>query len=162
MNKTYLVHSGIKGQRWGVRRYQNEDGSLTPAGIRRYGTSENMNRARSRNKKIAIGVGVAAVAAGGVALAVKNRRLKNKYGVLKKSDDARLAKNSAARAKRAANKIQRAKDIASGKIKPTQKIFIKAGSDVLITKGQGPNKQVTNNLLNVIGGVVKIKTKGGK
>lgn len=36
MNKTYLVHHGIKGQRWGIRRYQDEDGSLTPAGIRRY------------------------------------------------------------------------------------------------------------------------------
>lgn len=36
MNKTYLVHHGIKGQRWGIRRYQNEDGSLTPAGVRRY------------------------------------------------------------------------------------------------------------------------------
>ena len=27
-----LCHYGIKGQRWGVRRYQNEDGSLTEAG----------------------------------------------------------------------------------------------------------------------------------
>ena len=27
-----LCHYGIKGQRWGVRRYQNADGSLTPAG----------------------------------------------------------------------------------------------------------------------------------
>ena len=36
MTKTYLVHHGIKGQRWGIRRYQNEDGSLTPAGVRRY------------------------------------------------------------------------------------------------------------------------------
>ena len=32
----YIAHHGIKGQRWGVRRYQNEDGSLTPAGERRY------------------------------------------------------------------------------------------------------------------------------
>lgn len=30
-----LYHFGIKGQRWGVRRYQNKDGSLTPAGKKR-------------------------------------------------------------------------------------------------------------------------------
>jgi len=36
MIKTYIAHHGIKGQKWGIRRYQNEDGSLTPAGVRRY------------------------------------------------------------------------------------------------------------------------------
>lgn len=30
-----LYHYGIKGQKWGVRRYQNKDGSLTPAGKKR-------------------------------------------------------------------------------------------------------------------------------
>ena len=30
-----LTHHGIKGQKWGVRRYRNEDGSLTPAGKKR-------------------------------------------------------------------------------------------------------------------------------
>ena len=30
-----LYHHGVKGQRWGVRRYQNKDGSLTDAGKRR-------------------------------------------------------------------------------------------------------------------------------
>jgi hypothetical protein len=34
-----LYHHGIKGQKWGVRRYQNSDGSLTPAGRKRYGSS---------------------------------------------------------------------------------------------------------------------------
>lgn len=35
-----LYHSGIKGQKWGIRRYQNEDGSLTEEGKKRYGTPE--------------------------------------------------------------------------------------------------------------------------
>ena len=38
MNDTeyYLAHHGIKGMRWGVRRFQNKDGSLTPEGKKRY------------------------------------------------------------------------------------------------------------------------------
>lgn len=31
-----LYHWGIKGMKWGVRRYQNKNGSLTPAGKKRY------------------------------------------------------------------------------------------------------------------------------
>lgn len=34
--KDYIVHSGILGMKWGVRRFQNKDGSLTPAGKKRY------------------------------------------------------------------------------------------------------------------------------
>ena len=33
----YLEHHGIMGMKWGVRRYQNEDGSYTEAGRKRYG-----------------------------------------------------------------------------------------------------------------------------
>ena len=34
-----LEHHGIKGMKWGVRRYQNKDGSLTPQGKKRYDLS---------------------------------------------------------------------------------------------------------------------------
>ena len=37
-----LYHHGIKGQKWGVRRFQNKDGSLTPAGERRYDGDKSM------------------------------------------------------------------------------------------------------------------------
>lgn len=32
----YLIHYGILGQKWGIRRFQNEDGTLTSAGRKRY------------------------------------------------------------------------------------------------------------------------------
>ena len=35
-----LRHHGIKGQKWGVRRFQNADGSLTASGRKRYGTDD--------------------------------------------------------------------------------------------------------------------------
>lgn len=33
-----LYHYGIRGQRWGIRRFQNENGTLTEEGRKRYGT----------------------------------------------------------------------------------------------------------------------------
>lgn len=43
MNELY--HYGIKGQKWGVRRYQYADGTLTPAGQKRYQNSQNSSTA---------------------------------------------------------------------------------------------------------------------
>lgn len=36
----YISHHGILGQKWGIRRYQNADGTLTPEGKARYGERE--------------------------------------------------------------------------------------------------------------------------
>ena len=49
----YLKHFGILGMHWGVRRYQNKDGSLTSAGKKRYaeGTSGDIEKAADESLK---------------------------------------------------------------------------------------------------------------
>ena len=44
-----LTHHGIKGQKWGVRRFQNKDGSLTPAGKKRYYVDNDSSTAITKN-----------------------------------------------------------------------------------------------------------------
>ena len=48
-----LMHYGIKGMKWGVRRYQNEDGTLTPSGKKRYSQNDSPSEdyVRAHTKK---------------------------------------------------------------------------------------------------------------
>lgn len=46
-----LQHWGIKGMKWGVRRYQNKDGSLTPAGKKRYDDDPSNDTETPEEKK---------------------------------------------------------------------------------------------------------------
>lgn len=53
-----FMHSGIKGMKWGVRRYQNKDGSLTDAGKKRYddntsNTNNDVTKRKNTAKKVA-------------------------------------------------------------------------------------------------------------
>lgn len=58
--KTYLAHHGIKGQKWGIRRFQNKDGTYTEAGQKRRAytrkdvanmSDEELDRSINRLKK---------------------------------------------------------------------------------------------------------------
>lgn len=46
-----LYHYGVKGMRWGVRRYQNKDGSLTPEGKSRYAIAKRAKNGIIESKK---------------------------------------------------------------------------------------------------------------
>ena len=43
---SFLAHYGIKGMKWGIRRYQNKDGTLTAEGRKHYSYSRNIVRNR--------------------------------------------------------------------------------------------------------------------
>lgn len=52
MDNNILVHHGVKGQKWGVRRYQNKDGSLTPAGKKQQEYRRRYTQANKTSKEV--------------------------------------------------------------------------------------------------------------
>ena len=49
---TYLIHYGIQGQKWGVRRFQNEDGSYTSEGLERRRQLEQNGASRKELRRV--------------------------------------------------------------------------------------------------------------
>lgn len=47
MSYDYIYHHGIKGMKWGIRRFQNEDGSLKTAGKKRYADGAPKSKANN-------------------------------------------------------------------------------------------------------------------
>ena len=98
----YIKHYGIKGQKWGVRRYQNKDGSLTPAGNKRYGSKENFEKQYPED--------------------VKKSMNKAKSGLSKASGAVDKAKNINDKMAKKANEEQIKKDVSKMSDQELQKI----------------------------------------
>ena len=75
-DSSYLEHHGIKNQKWGIRRFQNPDGSLTAAGRIRYGVTGAAKAAFKVGKKL--GSATASAARAGVKKAKDNAYAKKK------------------------------------------------------------------------------------
>lgn len=91
----YLVHHGILGQKWGVRRFQNEDGSYTEEGKRRRRDGEeisigNKTISKSAIKKVAIGAAALGTVAAAALYVKKNPEVIAK--VIKKASNTPLKK----------------------------------------------------------------------
>ncbi len=89
MNYVYygqeLYHHGILGMKWGVRRYQNADGSLTAAGKERYGKSETTKSQKgetARKIKNAASKTVRVAAVAGSIMMLSNAILKEDTGTV--------------------------------------------------------------------------------
>jgi len=86
-----FYHSGIKGMKWGRRRYQNEDGTLTPAGKIRYGkqTAKQINKLEEKATRNYLDAQPYKIATGRLtAKADKMRSKQNKYQELGKDKKA--------------------------------------------------------------------------
>lgn len=92
-NEDYLEHFGVKGQKWGIRRYENEDGTLTEAGKIRYAKAQKeaskYESKSDRLKKIgrAARTGAAAGAAVGLATFYQTGNMLNSRDYMKNNLD---------------------------------------------------------------------------
>ena len=108
-DRNFLEHHGIKGQKWGLRRYQNDDGTLTEAGRLRYGGKTHVSeldedelndlhaaREYQHKKKLAIGIGLgvgaaAAITAGATWLAIRSQQRTNTLNQQNRQNDRNVA-----------------------------------------------------------------------
>ena len=99
-----LYHHGVKGQKWGIRRFQNPDGTLTAEGKARYGEGENgiknfyadrQNQKRMRiekTKKVAKAVGTVALLGASIALPIVAGNAVRTYGSIIRDSTSLLGK----------------------------------------------------------------------
>lgn len=141
-----LKHWGIKGMKWGIRRYQNEDGTLTPEGKRRYTTKENFTkeqglRKNERFKSLITSSGGAATGALIGGSSVKSRVLGGLAGGL-----ATLGVSSAADAIRRNKRLSKFRDDTFFNEMKKDKKFMKAYESGVLKNYQKPASDMADKL----------------
>ena len=133
---TELYHHGILGQKWGVRRFQNKDGSLTAAGKRRRSESVSISTSKtaeekglSNKQKKVILVSAGVVAAGAAAYLYATN--KSVVDTAVKSAMASIGKKSLSESKKAVEAGKKAvKDFGKGVVQGAQNAPMKVGKAV--------------------------------
>lgn len=134
MDNYELYHHGIKGQKWGVRRFQNKDGSLTPLGKKRSSSSE---------KKSSNGVGEK----------IKNSIANKQASRQKKKADEQAKKEAIKEKNKSVNEMtddelrDRTKRLEAERNYLQVKKQVQALEPQKVSKGQAFVKHVGNNIL---------------
>ena len=82
-----LYHHGVLGQKWGVRRYQKKDGSLTNEGKKHVDQLDNEKKSNKKKKlKAILGIGIAAISATALAVGASYVNKMNKKLNMKVDD----------------------------------------------------------------------------
>lgn len=140
-NTNELCHWGIKGMKWGVRRYQNKDGSLTPAGRRKAAKMKQQYAALTGKKLVR-------------KSSSQNTSSQNKEDIHKRKNvsemsDAELREktNRLILENNYVNAINNYRNLNPKKLTRGQKFIKKVSNDVLIPAATEAGKKIVKDLL---------------
>ena len=148
LKKDGLTHWGLKGMKWGVRRYQNPDGTRTPEGKKRYSkVSIPMTKAEQRQVKL-----VKKISSNKKFMDSQEKKLKKYAEKAKKQQDNKLLKKEQERQRKIADKYASNKKFVSKQeekmIKYASKYLKKRLKDVDLNQYDKETREAIKAVMN--------------